>query len=323
MKKRIYTIGIVFFIITISGIMFKMMHYPGAAIMMTLGFSGLLFIYFPFSLISSFKGKGEKALKPLYIVTYLTLLVIFTGMYFKIMHWPGAGMLLLIGIPFPFVVFLPVFLYVTGRIEKFSIYNTVYILLLLTIMSVFNATLAISVSKDRLDDSMYIASVYYKAADGVAEINHQAPGLSQDVVSSANLALKIIGEARDQLMRESMADLNALADDPYSIKSSDSRTLSTEIMLERYDPPLGTLLEESIKELLEVIKLSGNKDITPEIAVELLEFKTPDGAKSWNEAMFRGNWTSWSLVYLGILENSIILIRNELIAEAENDSRSR
>jgi hypothetical protein len=42
------------------------------------------------------------------------------GALFKIMHWPGAGIFLMVALPFPFLVFLPVYLYVTSRLCMFS-----------------------------------------------------------------------------------------------------------------------------------------------------------------------------------------------------------
>ncbi|MCA1757040.1 MAG: hypothetical protein LC649_06245 [Bacteroidales bacterium] len=326
MKQKIYISGIIFLIITVTGTLFKMLHLPGAGILLTLGFAGLLLIFFPAALVNSYRGKGDKALKPLYIVTYLTLLVIFTGMLFKIMHWPGAGKMLLAGLPFPFVVFLPVFLYVTGRIENFSIYNTVSILLLLTILSAFNALLALSVSRNSLDDSMYIASVYHKAAAaaGNTKLQHSGEAGSitdiSDINESAGQALKLIHEATDQILRGAKADINALIDNPSSVSLADSRELTTEIMFNGDNPDLGKQLEKSIQDFIGVVETSGNGRITPQMAIDLLGFNTPEGEKSWSEAMFEGNWTSWSLVYLGILENNIILIRDELLSDAVQDA---
>jgi len=45
--------------------------------------------------------------------------------------------------PFPYVVFLPVYLIVTEKNKSHNIYNTVYILLLLALNSTFAALLAL------------------------------------------------------------------------------------------------------------------------------------------------------------------------------------
>ncbi len=52
------------------------------------------------------------------------------AMLFKIMHWPGAGYVLRVSLPFPFVVFLPVFLAAASKNRNFNIYNTIAVLFL-------------------------------------------------------------------------------------------------------------------------------------------------------------------------------------------------
>jgi hypothetical protein len=66
-------------------------------------------------------------------------------MLFKVMHWPYAGHLLMISLPFPFVVFLPVWLYFTARIKNFNINNTIFVLFLLALHAVFSALLALNI----------------------------------------------------------------------------------------------------------------------------------------------------------------------------------
>ncbi len=316
MKQKIYLIGIIFFILTIFGTLFKIMHYPGAGILLTLGFFGLIIIFFPLELINAFRSEKNKSLKPLYIVTYITMFILFTGMLFKIMHWPMASLLLLIALPFPFLVFLPVFLIVTKRIENFSIYKTVSVLLLLTFMSAFNALLALNVSKVKLVDSMFLASMYHRTAILKEQQIIKSIAGSEDIIISSEKVLKLLGEAKNKIMTGTLSNSETLASDPYTMKYVDSKGLSTEIMFRGAEPYLGYRLEQSIKELIETIALTGNERVTPAIATELLEFTTIDGENQmWSEMMFSGNWTSWSLVYLGMLENNVMLIRSELLAD--------
>ena len=107
----------------------------------------LLIVFLPVALRSSYKGEGRRESLPLYVITYLTCLVSFVSMLFKIQYWPGAGYLLLVAIPFPFVVFLPVYLYITGKNENHNIYNTVAVLFLLVIFSSLTVLLALHPAK--------------------------------------------------------------------------------------------------------------------------------------------------------------------------------
>lgn len=144
MKTKTYITGLITTTLVLLGVTFKIMHWPGAAILLTAGIFFLLFIFLPPALISGYKGEGRKESLPLYVVTYITCLITFSAMLFKIQYWPGAGYLLLVAIPFPFVVFLPVYLYITGKNENHNIYNSVAVLFLLVIFSSLTALLTLN-----------------------------------------------------------------------------------------------------------------------------------------------------------------------------------
>ncbi len=314
MKQKIYLIGLVSFAVVIIGALFKILHYPAAGALMTLGFVALVFIFFPAALINAYRHDGNKSMKPLYIVFYITLLIMFMGMLFKIMHWPGAGWWLLVALPFPFVVFLPVFLVVTSRIKNFSIYKTVTVLLVLTFMSVFNALLALNVSRERLDDSMFLASLYHRTAL-LKEDNSKVSAIEPEaLVISSEKVLDLIKEAKEEFIIATNSESETLLNDPFSMKYPDARNLPTEIMFRGTEPSLGYRLEQSINEFIETIAIIGDKRITTKKAMDLLYFtKDEIDGQSWSERMFIDGWTSWSLVYLGMLENNIILIRDEVL----------
>ena len=143
MKQKIYILGLITTLIISTGVIFKMEHWPAAGIMITAGTLILILLFLPFALINNYKAEGNTRNRLLYIVTYITCFVVFTGMLFKIQHWPFAGTGLLIALPFPYIVFLPVFLAVTSKNNNFNIYNTVFVLLLLALNSVFSASACI------------------------------------------------------------------------------------------------------------------------------------------------------------------------------------
>jgi hypothetical protein len=126
------------------GAIFKIEHWPGAGILMTTGIASLVFLFIPMALINNYRSGKNREYLSLYIMTWITCFVVFTAMIFKIQHWPGAGIGLTIALPFPYLFFLPVFMAVTGRNPNFSIYKTVYVLLLLVVNSVFSALMALN-----------------------------------------------------------------------------------------------------------------------------------------------------------------------------------
>ena len=147
MKQKIYILGVITTLIVFIGAIFKVNHMPGAGVMLTLGLLTMVFIFLPAALINHYKSEESNHNLLLYIVTYLTCFVIFISMLFKIQHWPFAGVMFTIALPFPYVIFLPVFLIVTAKNKNFNIYNTVFVLLLLALNSVFSALLALNVQK--------------------------------------------------------------------------------------------------------------------------------------------------------------------------------
>lgn len=314
MKQKLYWIGIFSLILATVGTIFKMMHFPGAAILLTVGFAGLILIFFPLGLQSSYRKDDIKALKPLYIVGYITMLIVFTGMLFKIMHWPGAGILLFIALPLPFVVFLPFFIVITGKIEKFNIYSTVSVLMLLTFISAFNGLMAMNVAKEKLNDSMFLASLYHRTSPISAQ-SMQTSVETGEAVRSADYILKLIREAKDKFMIGTGSDSDMLANNPYSIRYADSNSLTADIMFNGTEPNLGYQLEKSIAEFLKSVAAAENDLVTVSAAKELLDFTEVDGGGwSWAELMFDDNWTSWSLVYLGMLEDNVLLLKSELLS---------
>src|SRR5665647_279943 len=124
MKQKIYILGVITAIIICTGIILKVNHWPAAGILITAGTMILVLIFIPVALINNYKTEGNTQNRLLYIVTYITCFVVFTGMLYKIQHWPHAGVALLIALPFPYIVFLPVFLTVTSKNKNFNIYNT-------------------------------------------------------------------------------------------------------------------------------------------------------------------------------------------------------
>lgn len=177
MKQKIYILGLATVVLISLGILFKLNHWAGAGIMLTLGITVLVFFFMPAALVSSYRADPDRSKGLLYFVTWLTVLVVFAAMLFKIQHWPGAGALMMISIPFPFVVFLPVFLIsVKGRKDQ-SIYDTVSVLILLMVVSCFTVLLGLNVSKDRILGSLGLMSNYERTEEVLdnLKVGHESP----------------------------------------------------------------------------------------------------------------------------------------------------
>ena len=199
MKQKLYILGVITAMIISTGAILKVNHLAGAAILLTTGTLILVLLFLPLALINNYKAEGSSQNRLLYIVTWITCFVVFTAMLYKIMHWPHAGIALLIALPFPYIVFLPVFLMVTSKNKNFNIYNTVFVLILLALNSVFSALLALNVSKYTVNDSYNISRDYCKAKATVVHlpinVNESAVNVKIDEI------IKITNDYQDLILK--------------------------------------------------------------------------------------------------------------------------
>jgi len=112
MKKLMYVLGIVSPILAITGSLFKMYHLQGASILLSLGIVSMALLFLPIFIMLQIRDTREKELKvhyPLYFTGLISGIVFLLGFLWKIMHWPGAGLLLTLGL-FSLAVFvIPMF----------------------------------------------------------------------------------------------------------------------------------------------------------------------------------------------------------------------
>lgn len=150
MKKFIYISGIVIINFFVFGAIFKVQHWPGGGILIMLGLGLFSLGFLPLSFIKSYQGNGRKY-KSLYIAGFICAFITFVGAMFKIQHWPGAGLFLLIGIPLPFLYFLPVYIYHQNRSKEKSGVNFLGVMFLMVYVAIFTSILALNVSRDILE----------------------------------------------------------------------------------------------------------------------------------------------------------------------------
>lgn len=132
------------------GCVAKIMHWPGAGVMLVIAVFLFCFGFLPIALKNSYEQLPLKKMKTLHIISYLVFATCMMGVLFKVMHWPGAAMFLFIGMLSPFVIFLPVYLYHTREEEKTGNKSFLGLVLGLMFLAVFSVFLALSVSKQIL-----------------------------------------------------------------------------------------------------------------------------------------------------------------------------
>jgi hypothetical protein len=309
MKQKIYILGLISAMILSTGVIFKMEHWPAAGIMITLGTLLLVLIFFPAALINNYKAEGNSQNRLLYIVTYITCFVVFIGILFKIMHWPYAGVTLLIAIPFPYIVFLPVFLIVTSKNKNFNIYNTVFVLLLLAMNSVFSGLLSLNVSKETVDDSYNISRNYNKVGAAMAQlhviVNGSAVNMKIDEI------IKITNNYQDLILKHEGMTREQWKKDPWNLVRPDNINTAASILIDNGERIPGMKLDKAITELIDLMKQTkGFRDAAKALPaiLDLDEANGKDDALNfYSKHIFVP--LSWALIYLDGLEANLNMIK--------------
>ena len=308
MKQKIYIFGLITAMIIILGTVLKINHMPGAGILISLGMMTLVCAFLPVALINHYRTEGNRQNLLLYIITWLTSAVIFTGMLFKIQHWPGAGNMIMIALPFPFVVFLPVFLGVTSRIKNFNIYNTVFVLLLLAVVSVFSLLLALDVSRDRIYDSLDLGTHYIK----VSKVLDQTPVTSKNatIIKDIDDIVLIIEDYQSKILKMDGTAKEEWLADTKALKYPVSQDVVVRAMYPNGTMQTDTRLEDGLRKFIK--DLNDNQDYKElsKVARQILGFNdTPSVPGEWTSSIFRSFGQSWVLVYFEGLKANLKFIK--------------
>lgn len=306
MKQKIYILGLATAIIVFLGTLFKVNHWPGAAILLVSGISILVFVFLPLALVSSYKAEGSKGKRLLYIVTWLTAFIVFAAMLFKIQHWAGAGLLVLVSIPFPFVVFLPVFLMSRSGNSKENIYNTVSVLFLLMLISCFTGLLALNVSKDKMIDSYSVMHNYYqsnKAAENFDVRSHSSAALLID---------ELIGKTQEY--RDLYIGSSGYSPDMWKGELGPYQgswlSQKNDIRFGKEKEAIHSGLLSGLRDLISLLEKTPGCESLAAAAPSLFNLrKTPSGNYNWDSDQILYPTHPWLLVYLVGLENNLRLMK--------------
>jgi hypothetical protein len=309
MKQKIFTLGLITTAIIILGALLKINHWPGGSPLLTLGIAVLVLVFLPLALRNHYRTEGNSKNPALYIVTWLTCFVVFGGMLFKVMHWPGAGKALMIALPFPYVVFLPVFLAVTAKDKSFSIYNTIYVLFLLAGISVFTALLALNVSKEKLDDSMGLSRSYNRLEKVLDEI--PSPAVQSPVGQKIDELLKIVNDYQSRIFASENMTEEKWNDDPWSFPKLESNYIASKtLIIEGTPPTLDIRLQTGLGDLIRDLEKSSGYPALAKAAPMIFDFEEkPDDPDGWTFGKFGVSLRIWSIIYLDGLETDLKLIK--------------
>lgn len=127
MKTTMKIFSLISLIMVSLGATFKIMHWPGAGILLLLGFTLLATVFYPSAI---FVLKRENKIKWggfIYNIALVAGIIFIVGVLFKIMHYPLSGMFLLLGFVLFIGLLLPALLFSKLSSSKSGIESAVYI----------------------------------------------------------------------------------------------------------------------------------------------------------------------------------------------------
>jgi hypothetical protein len=312
MKQKIYILGVVTTLIVFTGILFKLNHWPGAGYLLIIGLVTLVMVFMPVALINHYKGEGNRQNLLLHVVTWLTCFVIFISMLFKIQHWSGAGILMTIALPFPYVVFLPVFLVTSSKNQNFNINNTVFVLLLLALNSVFSALLSLNVSRARINDSYNLTAHYNKLETSLGEL----PVLDSlsPIYVKIDEALKVVNEYKDLILQFEGTSDKEWENGKGDLRRPDSGQASVRALSTTGNARVGEKLDNSLKALVKEIENTPGCEALRKAIPAMLDLVIQDGKEPSLNYNNITNTLVWSLIYLDGLETNLKMIKATVAA---------
>jgi len=305
MRQKLYILGIVTTLVVIAGTIFKINHWPGAGILLFAGIGTLVLIFLPLALRDHYNAEKNRQTLLLHIVTWLTCFIVFTSMLFKIQHWPFAGILMTIALPFPYVVFLPVFLITTSKNKNFNIYNTVFVLFLLAVSSVFSALLGLNVSRERINDSYNLSRHYNIVEQELIMTGNEA---GSPLSGKIDNVLNLVDQYRDLILRAENMDIRSWETDPEDLLRPDSQKA---VLSAAGNEKLMQDIERSLKELIQEARNSQQYRDLADALPDILDLQVNEGLPVLKYHNLT-NTLSWALINLDAVETNLKLLKATL-----------
>lgn len=286
MKKTIFILGIVSVNLMLLGALLKVLHLKGAAIILIISILLFCFVFLPLALISSYKSQNEKIYKWLYIVTFFVFSFDITGALFKILHWPGAWIFLAIGVPLPFVLFLPVYLYQTHKNKDKSVLNNLGVMFGLTFLAIFSSLLALNVSATVLDGFVVNSINNENSAKFYQETSKKYS--EKDIVKQkADELCNFINELKKEVLIST--DNNSLSENynPINTENRGSTDLTIFSVKNEGEQSKIDILKRMIGEYGEIISKSEKAKIElKQLANSLFDVSNKGGVNRWENREF-------------------------------------
>lgn len=321
--------GIIFMV----GILFKVMHWPGGFLLLFTGWSIILLVFLPLLLFAKIKEVDTAKEKGIYILGIFALILFEFATMFKMFHWPGAGLLMLLGPLLLIAVFLPMYTSVKLNKGQMSIGQFIFTITLSMFAIILTFLLSMNVSTPVLEcfsneESNNVKILKYFEAKHNKQLSETRPGTDSLRGQSSERYMRI-SESADKLEKIILdLKLNLIqginkVDKSTALSYLDKPDLIN--MKDNYDgvnfiflyPEGNKTLTPLKEELNNFKKLSSSSAPGLSPSIEKL-FDTSDTnsdgeTKSWEENNFRNKLLIGAIARLSQIEKNVRMIESTIV----------
>jgi len=322
MKKIIIITGIVCANLMLAGALLKALHIAGASFLLPISILAFCIIFLPFALLFNYRDQEEKRYKWLYIVTFIVFSFNLVGALFKILHWQYAGVFMIIGVPLPFVLFLPVYLYSTRKNKSLSLLNQLGVIFGLTFLALFSVLLTLNISSSLVQN---FAANSFNSDKSTTFYQTITKGNTSDdkVKQKADELCKYIDELKCKLLIDTNNDCceNGKLKDDYNPMNLSNPATQTSILLTGDNSSDIKILVDKMVEFREMVlsSKSNNKELL-ELTQSLLDIENgveTNGSPlyiNWHKKEFPINHLTVFLDVLSRVQSDVRFVEAEYLA---------
>ncbi len=181
MKKIMINCGIFSALTFFAGSIFKIMHWPGAGILILLAMTTSSLVFLPLYFLFKRNETTDSKNKLIITIGSINGVLFCVSMLFKIMHWPGAHVLWLITIGMMVFVFIPLFFF-NGIKNETTKTNTIATTIILIIIAGFFFAL----TSLRSSKQIYFVRMYHHLQN--EELISRMQSVKKDTIQSNEIA---------------------------------------------------------------------------------------------------------------------------------------
>lgn len=197
MKKITSIFGIVGSALTLMGILFKIMHWPMAGILLVLGIVLIAFLFMPLVLSVRLKESSTTMARFVNITGVSAALVFLVSVLFKIMHWPYANVLMTGSLFAVAFIFIPGYFIRSYRTAENKLMSVAYTLVMFTAVFLLYRMTANGSSKD-MQNSIYV--MHESTRSEIKHVNEEREELVIALAPSMSPEMKALNASTEALL---------------------------------------------------------------------------------------------------------------------------